>query len=135
MIIVSTECYGRNLIAWAEWLGQDLCVTMSGGDERHIGSVSLGIPRKSLDGDGKNSATVSTLNVVGHMDDAIGNLYAKRLATAFGCKVVVTCGVHFDSVDAVMLKGIQTSAVQLLTELEVQLRDSMPSPPPQEGED
>lgn len=128
MIIVSNECYGRNLTAWAEWLGKDLCVTMSGGDQRHIGSVSLGIPRESLTGSGKRSATVSTLNVLGHMDDAIGDLYAKRLASSFGCKVVVTCGVHFDSVDPVMIKGIQTAVIQMLTELEVQLRENQPPP-------
>lgn len=76
--------------------GDDLTVAISGGDLPHIGSVSIAIPRESLNGDGSRSSTVSTINLTGHKDNEIGDMFAHELARHTGRVCVVSCGVHID---------------------------------------
>ena len=49
-------------------LGNDYNITISGGDNPHIGTSVLAIPRPSLTGDESISATSSVMNMVGHKD-------------------------------------------------------------------
>lgn len=101
------------LTALVRLCGEDISVTVTGGERPHIGSVSVAIPRPSLSGSGEVSATVSTFNVTGHMDNAIGDKFAKALAARFNCVCSVTCGVHIDGLDQA---GIQ-SVLELSNEL------------------
>ncbi len=95
--------------------GDDICVTVTGG-QAHIGSVSIGIPRPSLTGSGA-SATVSTFNLTGHKDNAVGDRIAHDLAAATGKTVVVTCGIHIDSASAQDIARLLTMADELLDKL------------------
>lgn len=117
MIRVATPCLGASLEAGACFVGPDLWVFVAGGDAPHIGSVSVGIPRESLTGDGSPGATVSTFNVTGHKDDIVGNLFAQRLTTAFSCKTSITCGIHFDNAASSDLTLILAAADELLEKL------------------
>jgi hypothetical protein len=114
---VSVECLGQSLRATVGSLGNDVCVTVTGG-EGHIGSVSVAIPRPSLSESGKHSATVSTFNVTGHLDDVIGDAFAKRIASKLRCRVAVICGVHFDDFTPGMADEVQEAANRLLDEVE-----------------
>ncbi len=96
--------------------GEGLVVVVTGGDRPHVGSVSLAEPRESLRG-GETSATVSTLNRMGHKDDAIGNLFADVLARRTGLPCVATCGVHVDGLDASGIEQVLTLAQALLGDL------------------
>lgn len=118
MIAVEQPCLNHRLSALAKWVGTDLWVLVEGGDSPHVGSLSAGVPRDSLAAGGKRSATVSTLNMVGHMDNLVGDLFAKRLASRFSCHVSVTCGIHFDGVTAVDLETVLGCADTLLSRLE-----------------
>lgn len=93
--------------------GDDLAIAVTGGERPHIGSVSVAVPRPSLTGSGEISATVSTFNVTGHLDNAIGDKFAKTLAAHFNCVCAVSCGVHIDGLDQ---DGIQ-SVLELSNEL------------------
>lgn len=93
--------------------GDDLAIAVTGGERPHIGSVSVAVPRPSLTGSGEISATVSTFNVTGHLDNAIGDKFAKTLAARFNCVCAVSCGVHIDGLDQ---DGIQ-SVLDLSNEL------------------
>lgn len=77
--------------------GNDLIIRIFGG-AAHIGSVAVAEPRKSLTGDGTNSATVSVINYCGHMDDALAVPIAKKVCSYANVNTVVICGVHFDNI-------------------------------------
>ena len=122
MITCERECLGSKLTARAVFAGDDLWVLVSGGEKPHIGSVSVGIPRKSLTGDGGNSSTVSTFNVTGHKDDVVGNLFAACLASEFCCTVSVSCGIHYHALSHEALGRIMDEVEFLLAELVDSLR-------------
>ena len=80
----------------AVFMGRDVAVTISGGETPHIGAVAVAIPRKSLKGDGSDSASVSVICIPGHKEDELVQITAKRLSTMWGCHVTVTAGLHID---------------------------------------
>ena len=121
-IFVEQHCCGHILSARAYFAGEDLCVLLTGGDSPHVGSASLGIARKSLKNDGSDSATVSTLNVTGHKDDVLGDMFAGRLAAILGKTVCVVCGVHFDNATPEELEQILRDARVLLEKLEAEIQ-------------
>lgn len=71
----------------------------------HVGSVALAQPRASLTGVGK-SATVSTLNLCGHKDDAVANSVANRVSAQTGAVVCCTCGIHVDGASPQEIQAI-----------------------------
>ena len=118
IIRLEQPCGAFKISAQAHFAGKDLCVLILGGDKPHVGCVSLGIPRESLNKPGERSATVSTLNVTGHKDDTVGNLFAQYLATRLGCVVAVTCGIHVEQADAADINDLIRATQELLKKLE-----------------
>lgn len=90
---------GYSLSVRAFLMGEDLLVSLSGGDQPHIGSAALAVPRRSLRDPAERSATSSVLNVVGHKDDALTKDASERLAAALGRRVVVVAGAHYENLD------------------------------------
>ncbi|MCC8189846.1 MAG: proteasome assembly chaperone 4 family protein [Planctomycetes bacterium] len=113
MLTLEEPCLDSRLTVQARWAGPDLWILVTGGHRPHVGSVSFGIPRPSLSGDGTASATVSTLNATGHKDDEVGNRFARFLAARLGCRVSVSCGVHFDAASPADLEEILRCADRL----------------------
>jgi len=128
MNICERSCLGSKLTAKAAFAGNDLWVLVAGGEKPHIGSVSVGAPRKSLMGDNGNSATVSTFNVTGHKDDVVGNLFAERLASEFCCTVSVSCGIHYHALSRDALRHIMDEVEFLLAELVDSLKQTRRQP-------
>lgn len=93
-----------------EKMGEDLCVTICGGDRPHIGSIAIADPRESLSGDGSISATVSTFNFTGHKDDVVANRIAFALSAKQNCRVVVLCGLHYNSISPGVIREIMALA-------------------------
>lgn len=62
----------------------------------HIGAVAVAVPRKSLIGDGSNSASASVICITGHKEDEIARQIALRLSSEWQCVVTVSAGVHID---------------------------------------
>ena len=87
-------------------MGEDLCVTVCGGDRPHIGSVVIAQPRASMERENEWSATVSTYNFTGHKDDAVAAGMAHSIASALRRRVVVLCGIHYDTVTPPLLREI-----------------------------
>lgn len=125
MITIEERCQESSLVAKAEWVGGDLWVLVSGGDAPHIGSVAVAVPRDSLSGDGTKSATVSTINITGHMDNHVGDKFAKRLASVFSCHVSVSCGIHFDNARPDDIEKVVTASNRLLEQLESALHNRL----------
>ena len=76
-------------------IGNDIIFIVSGGDQPHIGAISIGIPRSSLKNPDQLSSTISTYVFTGHKDDIIGNKIADEISKRTGKKVVVLSGIHF----------------------------------------
>ena len=78
--------------ALAHFCGEDLCVSICGGEREHIGAVSLAVYEPERD-----SATVSTVTVFTHRDDRVSRRAAKFFSRALRCTVCVSAGVHIDA--------------------------------------
>lgn len=101
----------------AVFMGRDVAVTISGGETPHIGAVAVAIPRKSLKGDGSDSASVSVICIPGHKEDELVQTTAKRLSTAWGCHVTVTAGLHIDRASLSDIKTLNLYVETLISDL------------------
>ncbi len=98
-------------------MGNDLNVCIYGGDSPHIGAVSLGIPRPSLELKNKISSSVSLITVTGHKEDVIVQKAAKYLASSLNSIVVVSCGIHIDNLTFEDLKILDVIIDEILYEI------------------
>lgn len=93
--------------------GEDLVVSVSGGEKPHVGAVSLAVPR------GKNRAdNTGLLCAPGHRDDMPAHALAKKLCARLGCTVCLTVGLHVDDAgadDIALLMKNAEKAVDALT--------------------
>lgn len=113
--LVSGE--GMTLEAVAVPMGADLLVAVTGGEKPHIGAASVSVPRPSLKDPAKTSSTTSTVNIIGHKDNAVGDRVSARLSAALGTTVVVACGIHIDGIDAEGIGQVVALAEKLTDEL------------------
>ena len=102
-------------------MGCDLSLSVYGGCAPHIGCTVLAVPRPSLTGQG-NSATVSTLNCVGHKDDFVATAIAKELAATLQVTVACSCGIHVDNATPQTIEDI-TSCVPKIIETILRTRE------------
>ena len=79
-------------------IGEDLVLTLSGGEKPHIGCVVQAVPRPSLSGDGTISVTSSVINLTGHKDEFLCRRLAENRCRETGKVVVCTGGVHMDHI-------------------------------------
>ena len=103
-------------------LGNDLCVIITGGDQPHIGCVTLSVPRPSLANSEVTSATTSVLNLLGHKDDEVARYVSHLLSSKLNKNVVVTCGIHVDNITAeeigITLELLEGLATRLIKQLD-----------------
>jgi hypothetical protein len=101
----------------AHRVGEDLSVTLGGGDRAHIGAVAVSQPRPSLQPDRGRSATTSVIALLGHKEDELARRTAARLASTLGAVACVACGVHVDRIEPAEIADVEALADQLVTEL------------------
>lgn len=94
------------IIVSVNFLGDDILIVVKGGDEPHIGTVVLAVPRPSLTGDGSKSATSSVLNVIGHKDEEICRMLAEKASKKYGVTAVCTGGIHVDHMDGEQIREV-----------------------------
>lgn len=95
---VQREVCGYLLQVSVKKIGQDLLVSVEGGQKPHIGCVIQSVPRPSLTGDGSYSATSSVLNLTGHKDEYLCRKFSEQICAACQTTVVCTGGVHIDQI-------------------------------------
>ncbi|MHB1651944.1 MAG: prenylated flavin chaperone LpdD [Desulfitobacteriaceae bacterium] len=83
-----------------------------GGEKPHIGGCVLGVPRPSLTGEGWGVDLYIT-PVPNHKDVNVASRLAKDLARVTKQPVVVTAGIHSDSLTAKELKDIMAGCSSL----------------------
>ena len=96
-VSVRTAAPDYRLEAEAVRIGDDLLVSIWGGEKPHIGAVAAAQPRPSLSDPEKTSATASVLSYVGHKEDGVAKEAAEALAARFATHAVVTAGIHWDA--------------------------------------
>jgi len=92
----------------ALFLGRDLCVTLSGGDQAHIGAVALSPA---------GGAQTPVLVLPGHREEEVAQNIATRLAAHQNATVCVACGIHLD--------GILLREIQDVLEMSQELTDQL----------
>ena len=112
---------GRRLEASIVGVGDDLVVSIGGGERPHVGCVVLAQPHRSKSRDGGWSASCSVLTIPPHKEEPIARDVATRIAESLGRVAVVTAGVHEDNIDA---EGIATY-LRLGEELAVKLIENL----------
>jgi len=83
--------------AHAQYIGKDLHVVMTGGEQPHVGAVAVGMPSE------EEGTTVALITVPGHKEDVVVEKAARRLSRQLGITVLVAAGMHWDEIDK---KGI-----------------------------
>ena len=76
----------RELHVLSYRLGEDIHISVYGGDQAHIGAVSI------LSEDGE----IQTVCFPGHRDDAVSTLWCERLKEFGVHAAVVEAGIHYD---------------------------------------
>jgi len=87
-------------------IGDDILITVGGGEKPHIGCCVLAVPRPSLTGDGTVSATSSVMNLTGHKDEFLCRKIAEQAAAEHNCTVVCTGGFHMDDITSEQIKEV-----------------------------
>lgn len=85
----------HTLILKAETIGNDIIVTIYGGDEHHIGGIALAYPTKSHYRDA-TTVSVNTITAPGHKDYLVANTTAEKICKALNALVVVSVGIHIN---------------------------------------
>lgn len=108
------KCIVEALIAKC---GNDLNVTIGGGEKYHIGAVAVAIPRFEYKNGNKRTASTSVICVQGHREDELTYKAAKYLATALDCTVAVAIGAHIDNITSYEFSEILNNINKLLDKI------------------
>ena len=92
--------------------GSDINICVYGGTAPHIGAVSLAVYEPERD-----SATVSTVTVHTHRDDAVSSYFAKAVSSAMKCTVCASAGIHIDNASADEIALMRENAAKCCTAL------------------
>lgn len=87
-------------------MGEDLCVTLTGGDQ-HLGAVALAGP----------GTPPVALTVTGHREADLASELAARLSDRTGRTVCVACGIHLDRITPSEIQDVHDLSTQLAKEL------------------
>ena len=94
-------------------IGPDILVSIWGGSRPHIGAIGIAVPRHSLKNPRKWSATSSNFTFPGHKEDTLVKKISERLSAQLRRNVVVTAGIHWDSITLKEIKTIENLAGKL----------------------
>ena len=95
----------HDLVLETKTIGKDLLVLIYGGDEHHIGGVSIAYPTKSHYRDAYTISLNST-SLPGHKDYVLSNSIAEKLSKALTQVVTVVVGIHMDNASEEEIKMV-----------------------------
>lgn len=115
---------GRRLEASVTAVGDDLVVSVGGGERPHVGCVVLAQPSPSKSVPGTWSASCSVLTIPPHREEPIARGMAVRVAEEFGKVTVVTAGIHEDNLDPEGISAYLRLGEELVDKLALLLRSA-----------
>ena len=104
------------LVLSHEKIGDDLQVTVYGGDKHHLGGVAFAYPTKSHYRDAM-TVSVNTITAPGHKDYVVANSVAERVCKALNIPTLVSVGIHVDHASKGQIESIIKEVDSMTTEL------------------
>ncbi len=101
------------IYGFVQEVGRDFLISVWGGTRPHIGAVGIAVPRHSLKDSKKWSATSSTFTFLGHKEDTLVKEISERLAARLRKNVVVTAGLHWNTITPQEIKIIENLTERL----------------------
>mgnify|MGYP000008811517 CR=1 FL=1 len=102
----------------ATYLGNDLLISCTGGDQPHIGAVAVAHTRGDLDADGKVRASANIICLSGHREDELARSAALKLCRALDCTVTVVAGMHWRHIDRKGIDQVVANVESLIERLQ-----------------
>ena len=88
---------GRHTIILEQYnIGNDILLMILGGDEHHIGGVSVAYPTRSHYRDAV-TISLNSLTLPGHKDYVLSNSLAEKVSGALEKVVTVIVGIHMEN--------------------------------------
>lgn len=100
----------------AKEIGKDLLISIHGGDEHHIGSVSVAYVTPSHYRDA-STVSLSSLTFPGHKDYVVSNTAAEKICKELERSTVVTVGIHYNNATKKDIDEIVSTVNDLVDEL------------------
>lgn len=91
----------------AFYLGEDLCVIVTGGDKPHLGAVTVG----------SRDVQELTYCFPHHKEDHITKVLYALLTATFDKNVVVCCGIHIDNISSSEIDTVCALCTEMIIEL------------------
>ncbi|MBS7247102.1 MAG: hypothetical protein QXW47_07235 [Candidatus Jordarchaeales archaeon] len=104
-------------------LGDGLVFCIGGGDETHIGAVSVAVPYKQKDNEW--SVSTSTITLPYHRDDVLTRIMTEKVAKATGKVVVAVGGVHLEGAARNEIDEVVRNMEKLAERVAAELRTSV----------
>ena len=105
-----------HLILSHKKIGEDLLVTIHGGDEHHIGGAALAYPTKSHYRDAI-TVSVNTITAPGHKDYLVANSSAEKICRVLKVPTLVSVGIHVDNATKEQIEEIVQEVDSMVDEL------------------
>ena len=86
-------------------IGNDLLVTVFGGDKHHIGGVAIAYSTSSHYRDAQVTS-MNTVTIPGHKDYIIANSSAEKICNTLRKNTVVVAGVHINNASRKEIEGV-----------------------------
>ena len=103
----------------ARFLGHDLLVSCTGGDEPHIGAVAVAHRRPALSDPDKKTASANIICLSGHREDELARAAALKLCNTLDCTVTVVAGMHWHHIDRAGIDQVVTNVERLIERLQL----------------
>jgi hypothetical protein len=95
--------------AHCQYIGNDLHIVITGGEQPHVGSVAVG----TLSTSEPDGIHVALITVPGHKEDIVVEKAARRLTRQLGITVLIAAGMHWDKIDKKGIAQVVEHADQL----------------------
>ncbi|MBE0337729.1 prenylated flavin chaperone LpdD [Paenibacillus sp. 23TSA30-6] len=112
MIHLEKESGRIRLVLDAYFMGEDIVVLISGGDQPHLGTITAGARLEPI----------QTVQLQAHKEFYITEEIAVRLRKEFAGNFAICCGAHMDHVTKDEIRMLTEMAIQLGKELIDQLK-------------
>ena len=108
-------------------MGEDLCLTLSGGEQEHIGAAAVAQPRPSLADQARTSATASVITLLGHKEDILARELSLKAARSLNVTVCVVCGIRIQNPTPAMLEEMVAASHGLVNAFLAEMQNAKAS--------
>ena len=112
--IIEKELSYTKLIVKIFRIGDDIHITLQGGEKPHIGCVVLAVPRPSMEGNGTRSRSAPVPNVTGHKDEILCRWLAEQMAARENAVTVCCGGFHMDHITKEQIREVKEAVEEII---------------------